>query len=398
MAANPATLIYGDVDLNLIDGSAVWLASVAEILSLDESLAVSVLLKCPLKDSTVVAGLAGRLRLIDPWRQASSDPAWQTALAPLGSRRRLTPAVAARVIELAWQTDRFDLLFVRADAERHLLPRELARRRIVPTCRQAWVYVTNTAQLETEDLQELLENYRRVLCQTPQALEDIVAKLPAAPRDKLLVLPPMIPPCVPQKPRAQHNGICRLCYTGKFSREYYPNELLDAFERLRKLEPEIELHLVGDKFHNYQEAPGFEAFLRYRMQNTPGVTWHGRKTREETQRIVADCHLAVSWRHRQFDSSLELSTKVLESAALGVPVLMNRAATQVELFGEDYPLYVDSQTELIEKVLLVHRDRNLYGTISNEVAAKASPFTYPSLRERLRPALQEDICLGKELA
>ncbi len=41
-------LIYVDVNINLIDGSAVWLASLTEMLSLDEELNINVLLKNPL--------------------------------------------------------------------------------------------------------------------------------------------------------------------------------------------------------------------------------------------------------------------------------------------------------------------------------------------------------------
>ena len=38
-------LIYGDVDLNLIDGSSVWLVNLARLLSMDEEIMVDILLK-----------------------------------------------------------------------------------------------------------------------------------------------------------------------------------------------------------------------------------------------------------------------------------------------------------------------------------------------------------------
>ena len=38
-------LIYGDVDLNVIDGSSVWLANLAKLLSMEEDVMVDVLLK-----------------------------------------------------------------------------------------------------------------------------------------------------------------------------------------------------------------------------------------------------------------------------------------------------------------------------------------------------------------
>ena len=62
-------LVYADVNLNLIDGSAVWLASLTEMLSLEPDLNVHVLLKCPLTDDKLVKKLLGKenIRFIDPW-------------------------------------------------------------------------------------------------------------------------------------------------------------------------------------------------------------------------------------------------------------------------------------------------------------------------------------------
>ena len=50
-------LIYGDVDLNVIDGSSVWLTNLAKLLSMEEDVMVDVLLKKRIRILAVVDSL-----------------------------------------------------------------------------------------------------------------------------------------------------------------------------------------------------------------------------------------------------------------------------------------------------------------------------------------------------
>ena len=50
-------LIYGDVDLNLIDGSSVWLVNLARLLSMDEEIMVDILLMHSLMRAEHKSGL-----------------------------------------------------------------------------------------------------------------------------------------------------------------------------------------------------------------------------------------------------------------------------------------------------------------------------------------------------
>ena len=51
-------LIYGDVDLNLIDGSSVWLVNLARLLSMDEEIMVDILLKKRIRNERLVVNCA----------------------------------------------------------------------------------------------------------------------------------------------------------------------------------------------------------------------------------------------------------------------------------------------------------------------------------------------------
>ena len=82
----------------------------------------------------------------------------------------------------------------------------------------------------------------------------------------------------------------------------------------------------------------------------PGVTWHGALSQRDALALAAACHVGMSWRGAELDSSLELSTKLLEYGALGLPVLCNPTPMHRRLLGEDYPLFVSEEEDVLRAV------------------------------------------------
>ena len=54
----PRALVYGDVDLNLIDGSAIWVQGVTQAL-VAAGCAVTLVLKAPVRTDRLIAPLRG---------------------------------------------------------------------------------------------------------------------------------------------------------------------------------------------------------------------------------------------------------------------------------------------------------------------------------------------------
>ena len=54
--SRPSALVYGDVDLNLLDGSAIWLQSVTQAL-VAAGCAVTLVLKAPVRTDRLIAPL-----------------------------------------------------------------------------------------------------------------------------------------------------------------------------------------------------------------------------------------------------------------------------------------------------------------------------------------------------
>ena len=69
--SRPSALVYGDVDLNLLDGSAIWLQSVTQAL-VAAGCAVTLVLKAPVRTDRLVAPLRGPARGDDPLPHAEA--------------------------------------------------------------------------------------------------------------------------------------------------------------------------------------------------------------------------------------------------------------------------------------------------------------------------------------
>jgi len=385
-------LLYGDVDLNLIDGSAIWLASLAEVLGGADDVSLTVLQKAPIHRDLVLRGLAGlsSVTFLDPWaaRPALSDVG---ALVAGGRVKRLMPSQAAEAIRLLDARAPYDVVIVRClETAETLAERPDLGRRV-------WAYVTDpmrhTAPESRACLQRIAANCGRVLCQTEEAKAAFLALLDGEASEKLLLLPPMIPAVTPGKGPALDPAAPRLGYSGKFSPPYMLFEMLDAFEKIREASPGAEFHIVGDKFHNDPPVKGFTENLQRRFTTTPGVVWHGGVSRDESIAVMGAVDVASSWRDTSFDDSLELSTKILEYAALGIPVLMNPNPVQQRVFGSDYPGYVTTGTEFVERFLALTSSPEAYRRVSQSVRSLAAEFTYESCRGRLLPPLRE--CAGR---
>ncbi|MDK7243625.1 hypothetical protein, partial [Neisseria subflava] len=81
------------------------------------------------------------------------------------------------------------------------------------------------------------------------------------------------------------------------------------------------------------------------------------------------------WRAPALDLSLEISTKVLESCAVGVPPLLNRTVAHEELLGADYPLFVDGVRDSARDVAArIAAARHDLPALSRRVVEAAAPY------------------------
>lgn len=358
--------VYGEIDLNLVDGSAVWLQSVCQVLrSIDGVAAVTLLLR----------------RSIEPERRFLVDPleAGGVEIVDPGRPGRLA---AADALDLLEDLDRshgpFDVVLLRGTA----VLEEAARRSAFDG--RLWPYAMTGRGLTDEAVRLLLPRSHRLLCQTDAVADELRAVAPDA-DGRLMVLPPMIPePPTSLNGHAPHrDGPLRLVYAGKLSPEYCWLEMADALGRLRETVPDAELHVIGDKVHRPPERPEFHEQAMRALRETDGVRWHGAVPRARVHALLADCDVALSIRDPAVEGTRELSTKVLEYGAAGLPVVLNRAPVYERLLGLDYPLFIcepDDAARILTGSVL---DEELRAQAAATCREASEQFTFARVAQRL---------------
>ncbi|MHB9857860.1 glycosyltransferase [Streptomyces sp. YIM S03343] len=386
MSRVPRALVYGDVDLNLIDGSAVWAQSTVQALSA-AGCRTRLVLKSP-----VLTG-----RLTDPLTRLPGvtlvRPAEERLVTGQGDRP-LSPAQASALLARLDADDPCDLLVLRG---RRLVTRVAADGAFDG---RIWAYLTDIPQSPaamTEDARAELASIAlassRLLCQTEELRSFLETWVPEA-CGRCLLCPPAVPePGFPVPEHETPHDPLRLVYTGKFAPLWNTLPMTRLPALLAERGVRAQLHTVGDKIHDDPADPDFEPAMTRALQGgAPGVHHHGGQSREEAMRIAADCDLGLGWRDPRLDASLELSTKVLEFGALGLPVLLNRTPAHEALLGPDYPLYVAGRAELsdaVEALATAAHDPQARRTAADRCREAAARHTLKAAAARWRTHLDQ---------
>lgn len=377
MPPRPITIaLYGDVNLNIIDGSAIWVQSLCETLHAGERTRTTLVLKAPEQRPLITGALRRleRLELVDPadLRRSPAAP--------------LRPAQALDAIERLDRERRFDAVLLRGYA----LAQEAARRDGIRG--RLWTYLTDIPQsvaalgdADVERLTEIAGASRRLLCQTEDLRAFLEAVVPPA-GPKLALLPPMIPPHDVQAREAP--PLRRFLYAGKFAPLWGFAEMCDAFAEVRAAHPGADLVVVGDKIHEPPDDPGFRPEVERRLRDTPGLVWRGGLARAEVAGLLREGGVALSYRDPAMNESLELSTKILEYGAAGLAVILNRTPMHERLLGPDYPLFVEGRADLAAAMRAALEDPERRARAADACRIASAAFTSPRVYELIRPALE----------
>jgi glycosyltransferase involved in cell wall biosynthesis/spore maturation protein CgeB/SAM-dependent methyltransferase len=372
--------VYGDLNLNLIDGSAVWAASLVQVLAGLEDVAVDLFLKTRLRSTQVLGAVLDlpNVRLVEPGLGGESPP-----LEPDEAVARILAADAGR---------HYDAIILRG----HRLCVAAARHPALAG--RLWVYLTDIPQQASlldaswrSSLADIAAASRYVLCQTA-ALEELLQHSVPAMQGKTRRLPPMVPPLPAGARRAAAaagDGVLRMAYAGKFAPLWGIREMLEVADRLAERGVRFELHVYGDKIHNPADDPGFRDEVRERLDGTAGVTWHRGVARTTLLEALRSMDLGWAWRSPELeDNTLELSTKVLEYGLCGLPVLMARGPANVAAFGDDYPLFARTTTDIVDLLATAASDRGLLRDAGTRTTGVAAAHTFDRIRaEYLAPLM-----------
>ncbi|MGP5048350.1 glycosyltransferase [Glutamicibacter ardleyensis] len=345
MMKKRSILLYGDVNLNIIDGSAIWLTSISEVV-LATGAEVHVLLKTPVIKNEALDQLKHDpdFYLHEPLENHSVDDSVS-----------LSPRLASQRILALDTAHNFDAIIARGMTVCKFIA--ISER----LHSKAWLYVTDlpfpierVSPSSLKDLETISERAFRLFSQTEESRSYLEVLCPVA-AGKTLIMSPMIPDdYYADYDSERSSDSLSLVYAGKFAEDWNTLEMLSLPNELSELGANLNLTMIGNKFQHSKRDPQWHVKMEEAIES-PEISWHGGLSRYETMLEIRKADLGLGWRSATLDSSMEISTKALEYAASGVPPLLNRTQAHVDIFGADYPFFVDHTVRSVHKTLMASR-------------------------------------------
>lgn len=364
-------LIYGDLDLNVIDGSSIWLVNLAKLLLEDKDNYVDILLKKRIRSHILVNEIEKRYRVRLLYVKDYID--------------HITEVDSGNIVKVLETIDGFrdySCIIIRGTQVMERVSGSALVGKVIP-------YLTDFChdrdQMPVEQKMFLKDLYRKVQAYFVQteAMREYLKDVLGVDGRKFHVLYPVV---FPGKLREKDPKT--IVYAGKIAKNWNILELLDIMERLQKEDPQIRLHFIGNKVNLDLADQKKEIFER--LKNAGNIVYHGAQPHSETERITKGCCIGYAFRSTEVDHdhSLEVSVKLLEYCQSGVPVLLRKTRMHTAILGEDYPLYVESEEECVEKILSAFRDPVLWEQAEACLRRSAEKFSVRNIYAGVRRALE----------
>lgn len=336
-------ILYADIDLNVIDGSSIWMSSMASILAAHGK--VILISKRRIHRPTVIDNIQNSQNVL--------------IISPEHVGERSEQLTMPHCIDLIRKLDHT------LPGIRKVIVRGLAASVEILSDRQfhgrVYTYLTDLyehkdAGLEIKDearvnVDTLARQSAAFLVQTSR-IEKLLRQLTNFPFS-VIELPPPVPDYLVDQ---QHLGnpdqsVTRIGYAGKIAPNWGIRDLILWVEALREEGCKIEVTIIGDKVGGAatpDENKQFRKEINAGLDRI-GAVRLGALDRDSVIREMQRMDFAWCWRPSDFENqTLELSTKLIEGVAAGIPCIAYPSPTNVECLGQDYTFFVRSLDDLRE--------------------------------------------------
>lgn len=368
-------LLYGDLNLNIVDGSSVWLMSLAKLLAKDIDNVVDILLKEKITNNILIKELVQYENIsilnVDEYipKEKSVD---------------LTNIV--KVLKKIDGLRDYSCIIVRGfGAVNTIVKEKQIAEKLIPYLTD---FCHDREKITEEEKQKLIyiyENVKQFFVQTTQMKKYLEEVLNVDGKKFKLLNPMIFKEDIKIKPKMKKT----IVYAGKIALGWNILELLEIMEKIYKKDKEITLHFIGDKF-NRDLASRKEEILN-KLKTAPNIVFYGSLPKKETTEIVNSCELGYSFRSTTIDNdhSLELSSKILEYCFCNVPLVLRRTKMHEDVLGEDYPLFAQSVDECVEKILTFFNNKDKYSNLEQNLEKCVERFSTKNVYKNVLSALQE---------
>jgi len=339
----PVTIIYGDISLNIVDGSSVWFSSVYNVFSKISNVIV-------ISKQDVVNDLITSNFLESKYATLIVSPEL------FGLQSALSTSVAAKIIEyLDDVVQNVQNVVVRGmSAATCLSSNNTFKGRLLPYLTDFYLQSSDGTYLKTnatKEIQQISHIAKLWLWQTPE-MEAWVYDKVGLKNQNSLSFPPILPD-IKITAKKRSDNCCLIGYAGKIQPDWGVVDLIEEVCKLRSKGMDIRIRIITSKISSkstFQDGAGFiekmNDLLKYDF-----IEVVRNVNREKTIKLLSDVDFIWSYRPGEFESTtLELSTKIIEAIALNKKTICYPGEINKRLLGEDYKYFltdVDSLEELL---------------------------------------------------
>lgn len=373
-------LIYADVNMNVIDGSSIWLASITEAIS-EHAAEVHLLLKSNITRETVLQPLLSKenIKIIEP----------------------LEFGIKKNELDIGTAVDLIETLDGIYGGYRRIVLRGFNLCKVASSNKslhsRIWAYLTDYYEIDkikskrvdkagtAELIPDFAEHFDLFLAQTEEIRLDLNERY-KVPLDQIYLAPPMIPvrdESIAKTPQSM-NRTLKIGYAGKIAPEWGVRELIVISEQAQKRKLDVEVHIIGDKIHrNTATYPTFHEDMKELLQTSPNTIWHGGLSREDTLNLMSTMDICWGYRSKLLEeNTLELSTKTLEYLSLGLPTIISRNSINESVCGKEYPYFIDTELEIFEQCFNIIEEIISSPAQSSVLKQLVSEYTIPKIGQR----------------
>ena len=336
-------LIYGDLDLNIIDGSSIWLVNLAKLLLTDRKNYVDILLKKRIRDRILVNEIEKRYRIRLLYVKDYID--------------NITETDAGNIVKALTTLDElrdYSCMIIRGTQVMERVASSEVVRKTIPYLTDFCHEKEKMPAAQKHFLKDLYQKVQAYFVQT-EAMKEYLRDVLEVDGEKFHVLYPVVFPGKEAKKQPK-----TIVYAGKIAKDWNILGLIDIMRKLKKEDPKIHLHFIGSKVNLDLAERKQEIFDA--LKDMDNITFYGSLPHSETEKITKTCSLGYSFRSPSVDNdnSLEVSVKLLEYCYNGVPVVLRRTKMHETILGDDYPLFAETKEECTEKILMAFRDTEVW--------------------------------------
>lgn len=368
-------LIYGDCNLNIIDGSSIWVISLVKLLSQDKNNIIDLLLKTEIQNDVLINDIKnlGNVKILK-------------ACNYIKRCKEITSQNITKVIEKIDGYRDYSCIIIRGFNVVKSLMKSKINFKIIPYLTDFCHIKEQMSEQEKINLKNIYSTVKCFFVQTKQMREYLKEVLEVDGK-KFYILTPMV---FENKNQNNENKYSKsIVYAGKFAKNWNILELIEIMDKLYEIDKDITLHVVGNKFNSDLADKQTKNYILKKLNNSPNIIYHGGLPREETMKIIEKSEIGYGFRSNKIDNnhSLELSTKLLEYCSCKTPIILRRTKMYEELLGKDYQLFAEDVDECVKCIQNIFLDKEKYSEIQKNVYEKFKNYNVENIYENIKEAI-----------